>query len=259
MARHKNYNKKTEERLEQEKASADPFFEFFGKEMPLININSPEWGMMTYKEYPRSPKIILPKPVSLPEKTIENVLRRRKTERNFSKRPISKEMLGQLLYWSAGLISKTAGAANEFRRFYPSGGARYPIEIYVANFIPGELDTGVYHYNVKNHILEKLSFSSAENIKHALLYDFSKDAALLLLLSFAGERTIKKYGNLGYKLGLLEAGHIGQNIYLVGAALGLGVLALGGMNYEAVQKELNLGEDETVFYQLTVGKPKENR
>ena len=246
-------------KLRAGKASADPFFEFFGKEMPLININSPEWGTVTYKEYPRSPKIILPKPVSLPAKTIENILRRRKTERNFSKKPISKKTLGQLLYWSAGLISKTAGAADEFRRFYPSGGARYPIEIYIANFTPGELDAGVYHYNVKGHILEKLSFSSAEKIKHALFFDFAKDAAALILLSFVGEQTTKKYGNLGYKLGLLEAGHIGHNIYLVGTALGLGVLALGGMNYEVAQRELNLGEEETVFYQLAVGQPEENK
>jgi len=242
-----------------EKTSADPFFEYFGKEMPLININSPEWGTVTYKEYPRSLKIILPKPAPLPVKTIEDVLRLRKTERNFSKKPFSKEILGLLLYWSAGLISKTVGAANEFRRFYPSGGARYPIEIYIANFIPGELDCGVYHYNVKCHILEKLSFSSSEKIKHALFFDFAKDAAALILLSFAGERTKKKYGNLGYKLGLLEAGHIGQNIYLVGTALGLGVLALGGMNYEVAQRELNLGEEETVFYQLAVGQPEENK
>ncbi|MBI2446387.1 MAG: HemK family protein methyltransferase [Parcubacteria group bacterium] len=246
-------------KLRAEKAYADPFFEYFDKEMPLINLNSSEWGTITYKEYPCSSKIILPNPAPLPTKTIEDVLCRRKTERNFSKKPLSKEILGRLLYFSAGLISKTVGAANEFRRFYPSGGARYPIEIYIANFTPGELDAGVYHYNVRNHILEKLSFSSAEKIKHALFYDFAKDAAALILLSFVGERTTKKYGNLGYKLGMIEAGHIGQNIYLVGTALGLGTLALGGMNYEVAQRELNLGEDETVFYQLAVGQPEENK
>lgn len=242
-----------------EKMRADPFFEYFDKERPLINPNSLEWGIVTYKEYPRFPKIILPKPASLPIKTIEDILRRRKTERNFSKKPLSKEILGNLLFWSAGLKNKGADDTGEFRRFYPSGGARYPIEIYIANFIGGELNSGVYHYNIQEHSLEKLSFASAERIKHTLFFDFAKKAAFLIILSFVGEHATKKYGNLGYKLGMLEAGHIGQNIYLVGTALGLGVLALGGMNYEVAQKELNLGEDETLFYQLAVGQPEEKR
>lgn len=237
----------------------NPFFKFFDSDWPIVDPESPEWKKISYKEYPRSPKIILPKPASLPVKTIEDILQRRKTERNFSKSPLSKEILGNMLFWSAGLKNKGADDTGESRRFYPSGGARYPIEIYIANFIGGELNSGVYHYNIQEHSLEKLSFASAERIKHALLFDFAKEAALLILLSFAGERTTKKYGNLGYKLGMLEAGHIGQNVYLVGTALGLGVLALGGINYEMAQKELNLGEGETVFYQLAVGQPEEKR
>ncbi|MDO8676402.1 MAG: SagB/ThcOx family dehydrogenase [Candidatus Azambacteria bacterium] len=246
----------------------DPFFDFFNKDRPVVDQESPEWKIVSFKEYPRSPRILLPKPARL-KTELSDVILKRKTEREFSDLPLSKEVLGTLLFWSMGLIHKSphlpAGRwgdksedrENILRRPYPSGGARYPVESYVIVFRGENLARGAYHYNFKEHALEEIQRSDIGKIQEALPYDFAKNASALILLSFIGERTVKKYGNLGYKLGLLEAGHIGQNIYLVGAALGLGVLALGGIDYEVIQKELDLGEEETVFYQLSLGWLKE--
>ena len=256
----------------------DPFFNFFYKDRPFAGQDSSEWPeewkTIDFKEYPRSPRVLLPRPKELMQKNLGKVLMSRKTERNFSERPLSSETFSSLLFWSAGLIhegleegllgklsSVIASEAKQsiFRRPYPSGGARFPVEIYLAVFNGQDLKNDVYHYNVKKHALELIQQASFENIRQALPYDFAKKAAAVILLSFIGERTMKKYGNLGYKLGLLEAGHIGQNIYLVGAALGLGGLALGGMDYDFVQKELDLGEEETVFYQLAIGPPRKDK
>ncbi len=231
----------------------NPFFEFFMSDRPDIDPESPEWKSVSFKEYPRSPKILLPKP-PLPKIDMMEAILKRRTERDFSGKPIDAKTLGALLFWSAGLIHGADRKPEEkFRRAYPSGGVRYPVEIYAVIFNGQGIESGAYHYNFKNHALENLFWASAENIKEALTYDFSKKAAALILLSFIGERALNKYGSLGYKLGLLEGGHIGQNIYLIGAALGLGVLAIGGMDYEAVHKELDLSDDETVFYQLAFG------
>lgn len=236
----------------------DPFFEFFDSDRPEIDPESPEWKEISFKEYSRSPKILLPK-LSLPKINLAEAILKRRTERDFLKKPIDAKMLGALLFWSAGLIHQSNKKPEEkFRRPHPSGGARYPIEIYAVVFDGQDIENGAYHYNLEKHALEKLFWASTENIKKSLPYDFSKKAAALVLLSFIGERVFKKYGSLGYKLGMIEAGHIGQNICLVGAALGLGVLSLGGMDYEVIQKELDLGEEESLFYQLAVGWPKKS-
>ena len=251
---------------------SDQFFNFFDADRPPVDLSQwPPLNVKDFKTYPRSPRVVLSKSATAPNMGLAESLFRRKTERDFSERPLSSETISSLLFWSVGLIherwaeglfGKTSSVIaseakqSNFRRPYPSGGARFPVEIYLAVFNGGDLEEGAYHYNVKEHALELIQQASFENIRQALPYDFAKKAAMAILLSFIGERTMKKYGNLGYKLGLLEAGHIGQNIYLVGAALGLGVLALGGMDYEVVQKELDLGEEETVFYQLVIGWPK---
>ncbi len=232
----------------------DPFFEFFSQDRPLVDPESAEWKTVSFKEYPRSLKILLPKPDQL-KIELSDVILKRHTEREFSDSPLSKEIIGNLLFWSLGILHKLEDGKNILRRPYPSGGARYPVEPYVVVFRGESLEKGAYHYNFKEHALEEIQHSDVGKIKRALPYEFAKNAAALILLSFVGDRTLKKYGNLGYKLVILEAGHIGQNIYLVGAALGLGVLALGAMDYGVVQKELGLGEGENVFYQLAVGWP----
>jgi SagB-type dehydrogenase family enzyme len=238
---------------------SDPFFEFFYKDRPSVDPDSPEWREVSFKKYPRSPRILLPRPRPLGAVSLEEALKRRKTERDFSAKPLPLDILGSLFFWSFGLIHKeanTSGNGLVFRRPYPSGGARFPVEIYFAAFRIKDLKKGAYHYNFREHALERIATADIENIRESLSYDFAKKSAGLILLSFIGERAMRKYGSLGYKLGLLEGGHIGQNIYLIGAALGLGVLALGGMNYNVVHRELDLdSNDETLFYQLAVGWP----
>ena len=233
---------------------SDPLFEFFNRDRPSVDPESPGWKKIHSKEYPRARKVPLPRP-ELPEHvTLRDALKKRKSERNFSSRPLSQNDLGALLFWSAGLIH--SGEKENLRRPHPSGGARFPIELYAAFLRPEDLDTGVYHYNIREHALERVQNASAERIKELAPYDFIKNAAALLLLTFVGRRTLEKYGSLGYKLGLLEAGHIGQNISLVASSLGLGALSVGSMRDDReVEKELDLEDDESLMYELAVGHP----
>jgi SagB-type dehydrogenase family enzyme len=68
-------------------------------------------------------------------------------------------------------------------------------------------------------------------------------------------RNQNKYGERGYRYILLEAGHIGQNIYLVSEALGLKCCALGGTRDENLEELVDIdGVTESVVYALAVGK-----
>lgn len=143
------------------------------------------------------------------------------------------------------------------RRAQASGGARYPIEVYPLVLRSGEgLPAGLYHYNVKLHALETLwdkSFTK-EELKDYFVYEWTADASVVFLMTAVFWRNQMKYGERGYRYVLIEAGHIGQNLYLVSEALGLKCCALGGTKDERVEELLDIdGVNESLVYAVAVG------
>ncbi|HNB21307.1 MAG TPA: nitroreductase family protein, partial [Candidatus Melainabacteria bacterium] len=85
--------------------------------------------------------------------------------------------------------------------------------------------------------------------------ELSEASALIFLASNQG-RLRSKYGPRAYRLGLLDAGHVSENIYLVSAALDLAVTATGGFIDDELNNALGLdGIDDCVVLVLAVGKP----
>ena len=70
------------------------------------------------------------------------------------------------------------------RRFYPSGGARYPLEVYLLIQRVDSLTTGLYHYNVKENSLEILStrLDDIASFKEGLYYP-GQEMPLLFMYS----------------------------------------------------------------------------
>ena len=241
------------------------FFEYFDLDRPTIKPN--EWPFSEeFKQYHRVSATPLPLPKLLEKISLQEALQKRRSAENFSSKPLALSDLSSLLFWSAGLIHRNAIAnsseathrKNLVRRPYPSGGGRFPIELYVVLFHGQDIESGAFHYNVVRHCLERISNASLATIAAAFTghTELISDAPAAIFLSFIGHRMIPKYGSLGFKLGLLEGGHIGQNLYLVGTAQGLAVLATGTVDYEIVHRELGLDrEEETLFYQFLVGFP----
>lgn len=229
-----------------------------GKGHPSIPANSKdwpdEWKTTYYKDYPRLPKIDLTND-SISADFFE-LIKKRKSRRDFTRTPVSKKEISLLLKYSCGNTVQLQGERK--RRAQPSGGARFPIEVYPVVFRSGEdLKAGLYHYNVKEHKLDVLwdrEFSD-EDIGQLFTYPWAKDAALGLIMTAVFWRTQNKYGERGYRFILLEAGHIGQNIYLVSEALGLKCCALAGTRDENLEKLIDIdGITESVVYALAMGK-----
>ena len=64
-----------------------------------------------------------------------------------------------------------------------------------------------------------------------------------------------KYRERTYRYALLEAGHVGQNLYLTATALGLGACAVGAFLDDELNGLLGLdGEQEAALYIIAVGK-----
>jgi SagB-type dehydrogenase family enzyme len=79
-------------------------------------------------------------------------------------------------------------------------------------------------------------------------------ASVALAISACFERQRIKYGERTYRFALLEAGHLAQNLLLVGTALGLGTLPVGGFLDDEVNDYLRLdGRREAVLYLILMG------
>lgn len=223
----------------------------FYKNIPQDSTLWPEeWKTVYYKSYPRSRKIKLID--DFKNFNLFEAIKKRTTQREFSKTPINLEELSLLLKYSCGL-------QESGKRAIPSGGGRYPLEIYCLILQPGSgLKRGIFHYDVKNHQLEFLFDIKIkeEEFRKYFFYEFAKDSSVIIFLTAIFWRTLNKYGQRGYRFILQEAGHIGQNIYLLSTALGLKCCSLAGTNDEAIEKEfLDIdGFEESLVYTLLIGK-----
>ena len=215
-----------------------------------------EWKTIYYKKYPRLSKIDL----KHQDKRFDlfEAIKRRSSKREMSPGQINLDELSLLLKYSSGITSQVKN--GDSRRAYPSGGARFPIETYGLIISPGlGLKPGFSHYNVKDHQLEMLLTKeiNKKDLDQIAIYEFVKDASLIIFLTAVFWRTQNKFKERGYRFVLIEAGHIGQNIYLISEALGLKCCALGGFRIsdEQIEKLLDLdGVAESLVYTLVIGR-----
>lgn len=209
-----------------------------------------EWKTIFFKEYPRVKRIALPE-VSF-SGDLQLAISNRKSRRVFSKQSLNTNKLSALFKHACGVIDE-----KNQRRAYPSAGKRFPLEAYLLVFHPTDLiGPGVYHYAIKGHALEELRASafSSEEIRSLFTYSFAEGAGAALIFTAKFDRNQMKYGDRGYRQILLEAGHMGQNVYLLSEALNISCCALTGTNDEAIEKLLDIdGVTESLVYAFLLG------
>ena len=214
-----------------------------------------EWKSTFYKDYGKLPTHPLPPPNE--EGAFFALVKDRSSRRNFTDANIPLEELSSLLAYTCGQLP-CEPSREKRRRAYPSAGARYPIEVYplVLRSMPG-LPAGVYHYNVRDHALDVLwerEFAPAD-IAKLFTYNWVQRASVVIILTGVFRRIKQKYGERGYRYVVLEAGHIGQNVYLASSELGLKCCELAGTHDGAIEKLLEIdGVTESVLHAIVIGK-----
>jgi len=216
-----------------------------------------EWKGIEFKEYERYPRIPLPSPAERLEHTISDVFNNRKSELGRSDNFLSLDTLSTFLYWSAG-VRKTPENVHNIYRFYPSAGARYPLEIYMITRGNNVLAEGVYHLNIKAHALEKLIFITETSDIFKLFLDSPFfESPFLFIITAVFQRSMLKYKERGYRFTLLEAGALLQNFYLIATALNLAPNAIGRAVDIELDNILELKEgEESVVALMTLGNKK---
>lgn len=215
-----------------------------------------EWKKIYFKSYPRLPQILFEKPSTAAlRRSLSDTLLKRSSNRDFHSFKITKDILSNFLFFSAGISGKAKNWDNT-SRVYPSAGARYPSEVYLAVFNSNDLANGLYHYNVKIHTLELLL---KRNLKKKLIeiigQKWIEKASVIVIITSVLGRSEIKYKNRAYRFCLIEAGHLGQNIYLVSTALNLKCCAIGGFVDEDINSLLDFDDNnEFASYILAIGK-----
>ena len=208
-----------------------------------------------YKEYPDRKKFKLPPPESITDMPLDRALRQRKSIRQFTKRPMSIEQLSYVL-WASDGIQRVEGKRE--LRTAPSAGARYPLETYlVVNNVEG-LEKGLYHYHVKDHMLEELKPGDfGEDIaKAAYNQKMCSEAQVVFMWTAFFYRCKWRYRDLAYRVIYLDAGHIGQNLALCAVSLGLGSCQIAAFFDDEVNRLIGVdGIQESIIYMSIVGEP----
>jgi SagB-type dehydrogenase family enzyme len=181
------------------------------------------------------------------QKYFLEVLEKRKTVRSYSKRYMDLTSLSTFLYNAArikGFIGSNGIKLTD--RPYPSGGARYPLEIYVANNKIHGIDKGIHYYDPLKHrlvFLKPRTYHQKEfnefliQIQKPLM---KREADVVLIITAVFARTMWKYEKLGMSLIMSDLGCLYQTLYLVATEMKLAPCPLGKTNESLIADWLDL-------------------
>lgn len=185
----------------------------------------------------------LPSPSSGDSGSLMWALKNRKSTRSFSNKPLSQQMMSDLLWAAFGVNRPDIGF-----RTAPSPMSSQEIEIYVATA------NGLFLYDARFNQLVELSTDDIRS--HCGTQGFVADAPLNLIYvaNFSKLRGMEDDRKLFYAAA--DTGFISQNVYLFCAAFGLGTVVRDWIDRSALADKISLREEQRIILAQTVGYPK---
>ena len=213
-----------------------------------------------YKEY--SDKVCVP--LARTRKQIDTIsfndaIRLRQPFQPYSSDVISFEQFSELMEHTYCMRSETQGLLGlHMKRTSPSGGARHPIEAYIAVNDVQQIPCGLYHYSPKHHCLELLKEGNYRKEVGSLCFEKTaiKTAAATIFLTARWARHMWKYRYArSYRMVLFDTGHLIQTNVLTGCAIGLRSFLCPSVHDSNCLSFLGLDQDceEGVLYAIGIG------
>lgn len=190
--------------------------------------------------------IVLPPPETEGGKPLMNALKERCSKREFSDRPLSPQMLSNLLWAAIGINRPESGKLTA-----PNARERHEIDVFVV------MADGTYLYDNKNHTLKTVLTEDIRPL--AGKQDFVAGAPVNLV--YVADYT--KMPELNHEQQLVysstDVGFSVQNVYLFCASAGLSTVARGSIDREALGKALKLGAQQRIILGQSVAYPADAR
>ncbi len=186
--------------------------------------------------------VTLPAPRQDGGMPLMSALKLRRSTREYATRPLSRRTLSDLL-WAAFGINRPSGD-----RTAPYWRHVMVIDVYAA------MADGVFLYDPKAHALHP---HLQNDLRAATgLQDFVGSAPLNLVYVAHGERMQDISPEERRLYASVDAGFIGQNVYLFCASEGLASVFRGAVDYARLAREMKLPKDQFVTFAQTVGYPR---
>ncbi len=187
---------------------------------------------------------------------LSEAIKNRKSRRAFLNRALKLDELSFLL-WATQGIRHQIDQGHAYRTV-PSAGCRHALETYLCILRVEGLDPGIYRYLPQEH---QLLFEFSEDglaeklVKAVYRQPYPGKAGVTFIWTAVPYRMEWRYGLAAHKVIALDAGHVGQNLYLACEAVGCGTCAIAAYDQEAMDRLLRIdGLDEFVIYLAPVGK-----
>jgi SagB-type dehydrogenase family enzyme len=185
-------------------------------------------------------------------------LARRRSGRVYATEPLRATDLSTLLCMALGVhwTQDVSAERTTYRRSVTNSGNLGSAEAYPVVLSVDRVPAGIYHFDSVRHDLALIRRGHfREWLRECVLYQLEfADAAVAIVLTSAFGRLKAKYGPRGYRLGLLDIGHVSENAYLIATALGLAVCATAGFVDEELEPILGLdGLETAVSLVLLIG------
>lgn len=210
------------------------------------------------KSYPGAARIALPEPGTL-NMPLGDALHERRSRREYTGEAIELEQLATMLHHACGVTGYISGYGYRrlpLRTFPSSGGLQAP-EVYLSIQAVNGVEPGLYHYHVVDNELELMRPGQLGPLLSALSFQqpYLAKASVVFLITGCFERLRWKYGQRAYKYMCIDAGYLGQNIYLVAEAMSLGACAIAGFVDDALEQLLGVdGRNEMILLLTAVGR-----
>jgi SagB-type dehydrogenase family enzyme len=206
-----------------------------------------------------NPIVKLPDPldVTVP---LGQVLRERRSRRDFTARPLSAVELSTLLRLACGITGRIEayGYSRVMLRSFPTAGGLGSPEIYLGinGSAEGEIPPGIFYYDCEAHQLAYVRDGDYRSLIHAIALQqpWVGSASVVMFITGVYERLSWKYGDRAYRYMCMDAGFVASNVHLVCAALGLGSCAIAGFIDDMAETLLEVdGRNEMLLTLIAVG------
>ena len=182
------------------------------------------------------------------------LLDKRHSSRSFDdEHPITLAELSRFLHATARIRSRDSmhwggddGPLVEFAaRPYPSGGASYELELYLAVARCEGVERGFYHYDADRHALVPIEVDARHLATMLAEAQFSinspSEPQILITIAARFGRVTWKYSAIAYSLILKHVGVLMQTLYLMATDMDLGACALGLSDIDLFARMTGIG------------------
>ena len=184
--------------------------------------------------------------------SVEQAISQRRTVRTFISEPLELHQFSQLLWAAQGITEKSG-----FKRSAPSAGALYPMDVYVVagKDSVAQIEAGVYHYEPQGHMVSLVTGGDLrEALSRASLSQmWMAKAPVDIVITAEYSRATIKYGKRGVRYAMIEAGHIGQNLFLQAEALGLKAGIVGAFHDKEIIRVMNISSSHEPLLIIPIG------